>query len=176
MRIKNNKQLMILSFTLMTMYTLVMISSCKKDDDKDTTTQKSQERLDYISMKQDGVPVVIDSISTSSREIIPGVFKSVKITFYDKSKNMYEFNLADSSLDLSYLTPKRFQGSGSSFIHFNNGKYFSGSNQFSSFTCTKSDKNTKRFSGYFEIMYLNEPNRNDTILVTEGVVENLKLP
>ena len=175
MCIKNNKQLMILSFTMMTMYTLVLISGCNKDDDNDST-QKSQERVDYISMKLDGVPVVIDSISTSSREIIPGVFKSVKITFYDQSRNMFEFNLADSSLDLSYLTPKRFQGSGSSFIHFNNGKYFSGSNQFSSFTCTKSDKNTKRFSGHFEIMYLNEPNRNDTILVTEGVVENLKLP
>jgi hypothetical protein len=153
---------------------ILIITGCEKKED-DT---KSTERTNYISFKQDGVPIEVDSIYITSQIITmwSDKFKAVNVTFYDKSRNRYQFSLADSSLDLSYLTPKKYQENRNSFSHFNNAGYFSGLSQLSSFTCTKSDKNTKLFSGNFEIVFVNEPNRTDTILVTEGVVENLKLP
>ncbi|MFN3445090.1 MAG: hypothetical protein ACK44D_05060 [Bacteroidia bacterium] len=160
-------------FAILILFSGVLLSTaCEKKEEH----LQSSERTNYIGFKQDGVPVVVDSISVSSQSISIGGYKHVQITFFDIARNRYGFNFIDSSLDLSYLTPKTYQGLGSSFIHLGKVGYFAGSSQFSSFTCTKSNRNTKRFSGHFEIMYVNEPNRTDTILVTEGVVENLKLP
>ncbi len=151
---------------------VLLSTACEKKEDP----AQSSERTNYIGFKQDGVPVVVDSISVSSQAISLGGYKQVRITFFDIARNLYAFNFTDSSLDMSYLKPKTYQGLGSSFIHLGKVGYFAGLSQFSSFTCTKSNRNTKEFSGHFEIMYVNEPNRTDTILVTEGVIENLKLP
>lgn len=170
MTTKSKLILLLLSFSGM----LIGMGCEKKKSTQDDPTPTG--RTNYISLKQDGVQVEVDSINASSRVIISGVYKGVKIIFFDKARNRYDFTLQDSNLNLNYVTPKRYQGFGSSFIHINNGMYFAGNPPQSYFTCTKSDPITKRFSGHFEIMLLNEPNRTDTIMVTEGVVENITLP
>lgn len=155
---------------------LALASACNKSDDKDNSGTPSTQRTNYISFKQNGIPIEIDSVYTSSTVIISGVFKGVKIVFFDKARNKYDFSLADSNLNLNYVTPKRYEGSGNSFIHLKNGQFFSSLSSQSYFTCTESDPATKSFSGLFQILLLNAPNNTDTIRLTEGLMENIRLP
>jgi hypothetical protein len=148
--------------------------SCKKESPSNPTSL-SDEKVNYISFKQDGNIINIDSVKAESMIFMPNASKLVKVLFLNKSGFTYDFSLIDSNMSMGYLTPKRYQGNGNSFIHINQGKVFAGIQSKSYFVCTTSDSINKSFSGYFEITFVNPPNSNDTIQVKDGIFKNVIL-
>lgn len=154
---------------------LALSTSCNKADN-DGNTPPPTQRTNYISLMQNGTPIQVDSVYATSNIIISGVLKGVKIMFFDKARNLYDFTLADSNLNQNYVTPKRYEGAGSSFIHLKQGQFFSSLSSQSHFTCTQSNAAAKTFSGIFQVLLLNAPNNTDTLRLTQGIMENIKLP